>query len=52
MVDSTPESSVEGAFPPGDPNRGFRAVSTAVRIANREDVGLGLFDLAHKLLGG
>ena len=39
MSDSTPERFVEGAFPPGDPNRRFEApLLVTTRIINHEDV--------------
>ena len=43
---------MEGAFPPGDPNRGLSAVSTAAQIEHHENDGLGLFDRGRQLLGG
>ena len=51
MVDSTPESFMEGVFPPGDPTLGFEAVLASTQITNNEDVGFGFFDRVHQLLG-
>ena len=37
---------------PGIQTGNFRPLSTATRIENHEDVGLGFFDRVHQLLGG
>ena len=51
MVDSTPESFMEGVFPPGDPNLGFEAVLASTQITNNEDVGFGFFDRRASVVG-
>ena len=51
-MDSTPDSSVKGAFPLADLNPGFPAAPAVVRIESNAYIGLSFLDQAHQLLCG